>query len=120
MSLNENILENREYEQPVASDGTIWMQISVGAAAIGRTSGCNTIRHKLGVTRYILNRVDTEEDTFLELLGRDSVRRITEFTTAESRRQESEEFFISENQLFVACYKAKMNLYLHFGAKSLE
>ena len=66
------------------------------------SGGCqwqNSITHKPGATAFIMNRVNSELDIFLELLGRDWVRKITAFTVKESHRQNHSRFSSTENEL---------------------
>lgn len=96
--INVNQNNSRHFTSP---DGTRWAEeVNINNTNTrGRTPVRNIIRHQPGPTRYILNRVDNEYDTFIELLGQDNIRRICEFTVAEARRQGNNDFELSENDL---------------------
>lgn len=87
--------------QFTSSDGTHWTRVDIGSVTDrGRAPARNIIRQRSGATRFILNRVDNEEDIFIELLGHDNILRILDFTRAEANRQGNHEFEISKNDLF--------------------
>ena len=93
-------VEAREL-QFTSSDGTHWTQVDIGSVTNrGREPARNIVRQRPGATRFILNRVDNEEDIFIELLGHDNILRILDFTRAEAKRQGNDEFEISENDLY--------------------
>jgi hypothetical protein len=80
-------------------DGTQWQEVKIEENSGGRYAAHNIIRHKQGSTRFILNRVDTEVDIFFELMGRDWIQKIVTFTLAEARRQNNQNFMLTENDL---------------------
>ena len=52
-----------------------------------------------GVTRFILNYVDTSRDAFEELLGKNSLLNIEKYTVAKSKRQGNNNLELSIDQV---------------------
>ena len=68
----------------VSRDGTNWNKHS--PASFGRRGACNVLHERGGPTRFILPRVNTGNDIFLELFGRNNLEDILKYTEAESER----------------------------------
>ncbi len=70
-------------------DGTVWTTVN---NPVGRLPAHNLLRGAGGPTAFIISRVETEEDVFLELFDRKNLEDIVKFTVAEAKRQKDETF----------------------------